>query len=301
MTLQQLRYAVAVTECGSISEAAKNLFITQPSLTHAIKELENELHITLFIRNNKGILLSHEGEEFIGYARQVLEQQNLLEEKYMNRKPAKQHYGVSTHHYTFAVNAFLDLVHQFGDEAYDYSLREEKTFAIIENVATLKSNLGVLYLNDFNEAVIRKLLRERELTFELLFIAKPHVFLGSRNPLATRKSLDLKDLEPYPYLCFDQGEYNSFYFAEEILSTRQHQKTIKVTDRATMSNLIVGMNGYTVCSGLLGDALNGNDMVSIPLDLDEEMRIGVIERANSVGSRLSDFYKEALLRHCKTM
>ena len=154
MTLLQLKYAVTAANAGTISEAAKQLFITQPSLTSAIHELENELGITIFQRTNKGILVSAEGEEFLGYARQVIEQTGLIEERYFGTAPVKHQFCVSTQHYSFAVEAFVELLHQYGGEEYDFRIRETQTYEIIEDVAKLKSEIGVLYLNQFNENVL---------------------------------------------------------------------------------------------------------------------------------------------------
>ena len=189
MTLQQLKYVVMVAKKGTISEAAQSLFISQPSLTNAIKELEKELQITIFNRTNKGIYISKEGEEFLGYARQVLEQTNLLEERYLKSTPVKRNFCVSTQHYSFAINAFVDFIQEYGREEYDFSLRETATHEIIEDVTRLKSEIGILYLNDFNETILMKLIRENNLKFEELFQAKPHIFISSHNPLAKKNKV----------------------------------------------------------------------------------------------------------------
>ena len=249
MTLLQLKYAVTAATAGTISEAAKQLFITQPSLTSAIHELENELGITIFQRTNKGILVSAEGEEFLGYARQVIEQTNLIEERYLGTAPLKHQFCVSTQHYSFAVEAFVELLHQYGGEEYDFRIRETQTYEIIEDVARLRSEVGILYLNKFNETILQKTLKEHDLKFHPLFVAHPHVFVSSFSPLAKKERITLEDLAPYPRLSYEQGEHNSFYFSEEILSTRESKKDIVVRDRATLFNLLIGVNGYTICSG----------------------------------------------------
>lgn len=294
MTLQQLKYAIAVAEKETISEAAKELFISQPSLTNAIKELENELHITIFNRTNKGIAVSNEGAEFLGYARQVIEQSSLLEERYLSKKPSKQHFSVSSQHYAFSVNAFVDLVKQYGFEEYEFILRETRTYEIIEDVKTLKSEIGVLYLNEFNEKVMRKLIKENDLIYEELFVARPHVFLSAKHPLTKKQSVTLEDLENYPHISFEQGDYNSFYFSEEILSTLDRKKKIKVSDRATLFNLVIGLNAYTITTGVISEELNGKDIVAIPLEADEAIRVGTIRHKNVALSRLGEIYMKAL-------
>lgn len=212
MTLQQLKYIVTVAEAGNITEAAKELFISQPSLTNAIRELEKEMNVVIFNRTNKGINLTKEVELFLGYARQVLEQAAILEDKYKGNGGSKKQFCVSTQHYSFAVNAFVDLVKKYGQDEYDFSLRETQTYEIIEDVARMKSEIGILFLNEFNETVIKKLLKANDLEFTQLFVAKPHVFISRKHPLSDRKMITNEDLEPYPYLSFEQGEHNSFYF-----------------------------------------------------------------------------------------
>lgn len=300
MTLQQLKYIVTVAETGNITEAARRLFISQPSLTNAIRELETEMQITIFKRTNKGVTISDEGDMFLSYARQILEQANLLEEKFKNTDKQSPRFSVSCQHYSFAVNAFVDVIREFDANRYDFTLRETQTHEIIEDVSRLKSEIGILYTSSKNEEIILKLIKQNGLKFEELFVAKPHVFICANHPLADREALDLKDLEEYPYLSFEQGEYNSFYFSEEILSTLDRNKNIKVRDRATLFNLVIGLNGYTVSSGVISRELNGENIIAKPLQVDEYMRIGIITQKNMPLSRYGQAYVEALKRHIAT-
>lgn len=297
MTLQQLKYVIEVADKGSMSEAAKSLFISQPSLSNAIKDLENEIHLSIFIRSNKGITVSRDGREFLGYARQVIEQSSLMEERYLGNKGFKQRFSVSTQHYSFAVNAFVDLIKEYGAEQYEFTLRETRTYEIIDDVKNLQSEIGILYMNEFNEKVISRMIRENDLTFEKLFKAEAHVFVSSKNPLAFKEKVTLKELEDYPYLSFEQGEYNSFYFAEEILSVIERKKIIKVSDRATLFNLLIGLDGYTICSGIISEELNGKDIVSVPLEAEDSMIVGFITHKNATISRLGELYIDALKKY----
>lgn len=297
MTLQQLKYVITVAETGTITEAANRLYVSQPSLTNAIHELEKEMNIVIFNRTNKGITLSKEGDDFLGYARQVLEQAAILEDKYKGNPGGKKQFCVSTQHYSFAVNAFVDLIKQYGQEEYDFSLRETQTYEIIEDVSRMKSEIGILYVSSQNEEIIRKLIAKNDLKFEELFVAKPHVFISARHPLAEKEAISLDDLEEYPYLSFEQGEYNSFYFSEEILSTLDRKKNIKVRDRATLFNLVIGLNGYTVSSGVISKELNGENIIAKPLLVDEYMKIGTITQKNMAPSRYGAVYMEALRHH----
>ena len=297
MTLQQLKYVTTVAQTGTISDAAKKLFISQPSLTKAVRELEKEMEITIFERTNRGIVISKEGETFLGYARQVLEQAALLEETYKKKAGRKQEFCVSTQHYSFAVNAFVELIEQYGSEKYDFCLRETQTYEIIEDVAQMKSEIGILYLNDFNRTVLEKLIKEHDLVFTELFVAKPHIFVSTKNPLAGKKSVTIEELEPYPYLSFEQGEHNSFYFSEEIFSATERRKNIRVRDRATLFNLLIGLNGYTVCSGVIDKELNGSGIIAVPLADEGDMRIGYIRHQRGLSSRLAYTYIDALRKY----
>ena len=298
MTLKQLEYVVKVAECGTVSGAAKALFVAQPSLSAAIQELESEMHLTLFHRTNKGVIVTKEGEVFLSYARQILEQTALLESRYKGDPVRKQAFCVSTQHYSFAVNAFVDVIRRFDAYQYDFTIREEQTHEIIEDVTNLKSELGVIYLSSKNTEVLSKLLKRNELEFTELFTATPHVFICDSHPLASKKSITMDDLQDYPYLTYEQGEYNSQYFSEEFVSTLDSRKNIRVRDRATLFNLIIGLNGYTVCSGVLSAELNGKNIISKPLDVEEYMRIGIITRKGVVLSRYAREYIEALKAHC---
>lgn len=290
MTLKQLQYISTVAEVGNITEAAKRLFITQPSLSFAIHELEKEYDITIFTRSKKGIELTSEGYEFLGYARQVLEQLDLIDERYKEKRAIKQRFCVSSQHYSFAVEAFVQLVKSFERSKYEFHMRETQTYEIINDVAHLKSEIGLLYMNKFNETVIRKTLRDNDLSFYTLFVAKPHVFISNNSPLAGKNAITPQDLKPYPRLSFEQGSHNSFYFSEEILSTMDCDKELFVCDRATLFNMLVGMQGYTVSSGIISEELNGPHIISRPLLIDDYMEIGYILPSAIHSSSLTQNY-----------
>ena len=294
MTLQQLRYVIEVARSRSISKAAQNLFISQPSLSNALKEVEKEMGITIFSRTNKGIVITPEGSEFLGYARQVVEQAELLENRYSNTSSPQQHFSVSAQHYAFAVSAFVQLLKEYDREEYEFTLRETKTYEIIDDVKNLRSEIGILYENEFNKKVIRKFLREGDLKFHKLFEAKPHVFISSKNPLVKQEYVTLSDLRPFPYLSFEQGDYNSFYFSEEILSTLSRPKNIRVSDRATLFNLLIGLNGYTISTGVISHELNSEDIVAVPLKVEERITVGYITHKNVKNSTLANAYIQYL-------
>ena len=297
MTLAQLRYAITVAKAGSMNEAARSLFISQPSLSSAIKELEEETGIELFRRSNRGISVTPEGEEFLGYARQVVEQYELMESKYIFKEQSRKKFSVSTQHYTFAVNAFVELVKQFGMDEYEFAVHETKTYQIIEDVRNFKSEIGILYLNDFNRKVLTKLFHEFGLEFHELMNCSIYVYMWKGHPLAEKKLISLDELKEYPCLSFEQGGNNSFYFAEEVLSTYEYKRLIKADDRATMLNLMVGLNGYTLCSGIICEELNGSDYCAVKLDSDEVMTIGYLARKGASISQLGQKYLEEISKY----
>ena len=298
MTLQQLKYAVTVADTRNITEASRRLFISQPSLTAAIRELEEEMGIRLFSRSNKGVSITNEGDEFLSYARQVLEQANLLEDRFKSKDGSSGNtiFSVSCQHYSFAVNAFVDVIRKFGGKEYDFTLRETQTHEIIDDVAKLKSEVGVLYLSSKNQKVIETLLKKNNLIFEPLFTTNLHVFISSKNPLAKKKKIKISDLKNYPYLTYEQGDFNSFYFAEEPLTEVDFdcRKNIQVRDRATLFNLLIGLDGYTICSGIISHELNGPEIIARPLDTEDFMTVGIITRKDMSLSRYGAAYIEAL-------
>ncbi|WP_400159200.1 LysR family transcriptional regulator [Arthrobacter sp. BPSS-3] len=278
LTLQQLRYFIEVAAEGSISAAADLLYVAQPTMSAAMKDLEARVGRALLVRSARGVTLTADGAEFLGYARQVVEQFALLEQRYLGRPPTRRLLGVSTQHYSFAVDAFVRMVKATDVAEYEFSLRESRTWDIIEDVRTLRSEIGILYRNDFNRKIIDKLLRESGLAFTPLFHADPHIFVARNNPLASKERATLDDLAGLPRLTFDQGANNSFYFAEEILSTMSSKQEIRVSDRATIFNLMIGLHGYTISTGIISGELDP-EIVAIPLDVDERIEIGWIGHA----------------------
>ena len=303
MTIQQLNYVITISEKGSLNKAAESLFVSQPSLTSAVRELEKELGITLFNRGGKGVTLTNDGAEFIQYARQVVSQYDRLLDKYGKSGNLRKKFGISTQHYSFAVKSFVEMVKHFDTDEYDFAIRETRTREVIDDVTTGRSEVGILYLSDFNRKAIGKLLKTSQLEFHPLIKCEPYVYLWKGHPLAGRKSIQLRELRDYPCLSFEQGPSGSFYFAEEVLSTYDYIRTIKATDRATMLNLMVGLNGYTLCSGIICEELNGPDYVAVAFEDTEEevaagrMEIGYISKQNMLLSRLAEEYIRELRRY----
>ena len=292
MTLQQLKYILAIAATGSMNKAAEQLYVSQPSLTSSVQELEKEIGIKVFNRSGRGVTLTNDGVEFVQYARQVVGQFDVLSEKYSGKGRVKKKFGVSTQHYSFAVKAFVEMVNEFDTAEYEFAVRETKTAEVISDVATMRSEIGIIYFNDFNRKSLTKLLNSNGLEFHTLTRCFPFVYLWKGHPLAKQKKITFEQLADYPCLSFEQGDNSSFYLAEEILSTNNYQRTIKANDRATMLNLMVGLNGYTLCSGIICEELNGSDFVAVPFedDSDEQMEIGYITLKNVILSEMAEIY-----------
>lgn len=302
MTIQQLRYLLAISETGSLNKAAELLYVAQPSLTSAVKELEKEMGITIFHRSGRGVTLTNDGAEFLLHARQIYSQYELVMEKYGKPEGLKKKFGVSTQHYSFAVKAFVEMVKAFDTSKYEFAIRETKTRDVIDDVSTLKSEIGILYRSDFNRKIITRLLEANDLAFYRLVDCQAYVYLWKGHPLANEKSIRFAQLEPYPCLSFEQGDNSSFYFAEEILSDNEYPRTIKACDRATMLNLMVGLGGYTLCSGIICEELNGTDYVAVPFEADERnpngvMEIGYLIKKNTLPSRMGSQYIQELKKY----
>lgn len=302
MTLQQLHYAIVISETGSLNKAAEILYISQPSLSESMRELEKEIDITIFHRSKRGVSLTNDGIEFISYARQVYNQYENLLDKYGEGGIRKKKFGVSTQHYSFAVKSFVELVKNFNVAEYEFAIRETKTREVIEDVSSMRSEIGIIYFNNFNRGVLSKLLRNNELIFHRLIICDIYVYLWKGHPLAEKKSIKFSELADYPCLSFEQGGNSSFYFAEEALSTKDYPRIIKANDRATMLNLMVGLNGYTICSGIICEELNGGDYLAIPLEKDDDiaddkMEIGYIIRKNQILSSIGTMYIEEMKKY----
>ena len=306
MTLQQIYYVLTISEHSSMNKAAEALYISQPTLTSAVRELESELGITVFRRSGKGTELTTEGEEFLIYARQLYQQYELINEKYTDPSNVKRRFGVSSQHYSFTVKAFVETVKQFDMQKYEFAMREVQTLEVIRDVSSLKSEIGILYINDFNQRVMNKILRDNELEFHKLIDCKAYVYIWKNHPLAKNESISFDELSDYPCLSFEQGEKGSFYFSEEILSMNEYPRMIKAADRSTMLNLMVGLYGYTLCSGIICEELNGSDFIAVPFRSDDDnpnqtMEIGYILKKNVPISNIGEIYIKELTKYLQNV
>ncbi|OCN03630.1 LysR family transcriptional regulator [Erysipelotrichaceae bacterium MTC7] len=295
MKLVQLHYFITIAKMKSINQAAQELYVSQPTLTSAIQELEQELGISLFTRTGRGVQLTNEGQEFLIYVRQLYGQYETIVDKFVLKENYKKKFGVSCQHYSFAIKAFVEMAKQFDMNQYAFAIRETKTMEIIDDVSSLKSEVGILFLNEFNRKVMMRNFNQAQVEFHPLICCKAYVYLWKHHPLASQKSITFSQLKDYPCLSFEQGEHHSFYVAEEILADHEYAQTIRVNDRSTMLNLMVGLSGYTLCSGIICEELNGTDFVTVAYEADEqnpntEMEIGYITRKQSYLSDMGKSY-----------
>ena len=300
MTLQQIHYALMISEYGSMNKAADKLGISQPTLTSAVRELEREIGSEIFLRTSKGAVPTAEGEEFLKSVGQLYRQYELVCEKFVD-KDIKRKFGVSTQHYSFAVSAFIETVKQFGTLEFEFAIRETETLNVIRDVGSLRSEIGVLYISNFNRKPITKLLEENELEFVGLIKCRAYVYMWRGHPLAGEPSIGLGQLAPYPCLSFEQNGKNGYLFAEEILSENIYPRMIKATDRAAMGELMKELYGYTLCSGILCEEMNGSEYVVVPFREDSEnpnsiMEIGYIRKKHGSLSEIGERYITELKR-----
>ena len=295
MTLQQLRYVTAVAETGTISGAAKVLFISQPSLTAAIQELEKEMDITIFLRTNRGVVLSREGDEFLGYARQVLMQAELLEDRYSVRPSHRQQFAVSAQHYNFAARVFARVVRDMGGEKYSMAFRETTTYEVIEDVGRMRSEVGVLLMTEQNGEVLRRLFREYELTYTELVRKDATVYVDKNHPLAGRGEVTEDELAPYPCVTFEQGTHNAVFFSEDISMPAVTPRHILVRDRATANDLTREINAYQPGIGL-DDEVSRSVYQSSVLYLKPRKQVGLgyIVRNHMLLSPMAQAYIQAM-------
>lgn len=293
MTLQQLRYVIDVAETGSLSAAAKRLFISQPSLSAAIKGIEDRIGITIFLRNNRGVSLTKEGQEFVRYAKQVALQADVLETKYAEDRTPRQRFSISSQHYTFASIAFSQLINRYSASDYELKLRETTTQEVIDDVKNLDSEVGIIFLSRDNEQVIGRILKESDIVFSVLFTVYPHVLIGKRHPLFTAKKLSLTDIEDYPCISFSQGEHNPVYFSEEVMSALRQRRSIVISDRGALADILIHTDAYIFSTGVY---LSGyvNDIASIPLDVKEKIRICLIRHKDMTISPICKAYQDIL-------
>ncbi|MBQ9208605.1 MAG: LysR family transcriptional regulator [Oscillospiraceae bacterium] len=295
MTLQQIKYALVIAEAGSLNKAAEILYISQPSLSSSIKELEGDTGITIFTRNSRGVIPTPEGEEFLSYARQVYQQYELLTDKYSGKAKRKHRFGVSSQHYSFAVDAFVKTVELYDTIGFDFAFRETRTMDVIEDVGSAKSEIGIIFKSDYNEKIIDKMLKVNDLEFTSLIRCRAYVYIHKDHPLADHESIAFDELLDYPCLMFEQGDSIPGFFAEEILSDKEYPRVIRTTDRATNLNFMIGLNGFTLCSGIVSEELNGSDYRMIPFREDDEnrntiMNIGYITKKKTIRSDIAGDY-----------
>lgn len=299
MTLQQILYVLTVAKEGSMNKAADVLYISQPTLTSSIHSLEKELSIQIFNRNSHGVALTNEGTDFLTYARQIYQQYEMLKDRYEDPKSRRRNFRVSSQHYSFATKAFVETVKKYGTSKYDFAISETKTMHVIEDVGNSLSEIGVLYLSNHNRRYLEKQFENWNLEFHKLSDCDAFVYLYRYHPLANKKSITYEELQAFPNMSFEQGQDASLYTAEEILVENEFSQKIKVNDRATMLNLMRGLNGYTLCSGVICEELNGDDYIAVPYEADKDnpnsvMEIGWISRKHAILSDIGKDYVQEL-------
>ena len=298
MNINQIKYVLAVANSSSMREASTRLYISQPALSASIHELEEELGILIFERTNKGISLTDEGREFISYAQKAVGQYEILEDRYLSKDSGKERFSVSTQHYNFSIKAFTDTIRSMEPEKYVFSIHETKTKEVLEDVQSLKSEIGIISFSSSNENVIKKLFKDYQLEFVPLVKRDTYIYVWKNHKFASRKTISLAELKEYPCVSFDQTNDGSFYLTEEAMADYDFDKMIKSDDRATTMEIIAELGGYSVGSGMLsGDDAILKGLVSIKLKEEDPLIIGYITRKGITLSAYGKKYVEELLKY----
>ena len=298
MNINQIKYVLAVANSSSMREASTRLYISQPALSASIHELEEELGILIFERTNKGISLTDEGREFISYAQKAVGQYEILEDRYLSKDSGKERFSVSTQHYNFSIKAFTDTIRSMEPEKYVFSIHETKTKEVLEDVHSLKSEIGIISFSSSNENVIKKLFKDYQLEFVPLMKRDTYIYVWKNHKFASRKTISLAELKEYPCVSFDQTNDGSFYLTEEAMADYDFDKMIKSDDRATTMEIIAELGGYSVGSGMLsGDNAILKGLVSIKLKEEDPLIIGYITRKGITLSAYGKKYVEELLKY----
>ena len=298
MNITQIKYVLEIASSSSMREAATKLFVSQPALSASVSELEDELGILIFERTNKGISLTDEGREFVSYAKKAVGQYEILEDRYLSKDSDKERFSVSTQHYNFAIKAFTDVIKTADPERYVFSVHETKTRDVLEDVRTMKSEVGIISFSGASERVIKKLFREYQLEFTPLMQRETYAYVWKDHKFAKRKNISIEELKDYPCVSFDQTDDSNFYLTEEAMADYDFQKMIKSDDRATTMEIIAELHGYSIGSGMLANdnaILQG--MVSIKLKEEDPLTIGYIIRKGSQLSVYGQAYVEELLKY----
>ena len=298
MNINQLKYVLEIADSSSMREASTRLYISQPALSASIRELEEELGILIFERTNKGISLTDEGRDFISYAKKAVGQYEILEDRYLAKDSGRERFSVSTQHYNFAIKAFTAVIQSMQPEKYSFSIHETKTKEVLDDVRSLKSEVGVVSFSGSNEAVIRKLFRDYDLEFTPLMKKETYVYVWKDHELAGRKEISIEEMQKYPCISFDQSDDGRFYLTEEAMADYSFDKMIKSDDRATSMEIIAELGGYAIGSGMLSEedaVLQG--LTSIKLKEEDPLTIGYITRKGSRLSVYGDAYIAELLKY----
>lgn len=298
MHINQLKYVLEIAASSSMREASTKLYISQPALSASIRELEEELGILIFERTNKGISLTDEGREFLSYAKKTVAQYEILEERYLHKDSDKERFSVSTQHYNFAIKAFTDVIKEMDPAQFIFSIHETKTKEVLEDVRTMKSEVGIVSFSGSNEALMKKLFRDYQLSFTPLMRRETYVYVWHTHPFAGRSEISIEEMQQYPCISFDQSDDSNFYLTEEAMADYSFRKMIKSDDRATSMEIIASLEGYSIGSGMLSGSdaiLQG--LVAIKLKEEDPLTIGYITRNGSTLSMYGKAYVEKLLQY----
>lgn len=289
MTIQQCKYVLEILKMGSFNEAAKTLYIAQSSLSAAVKALETELNIKIFVRSNNGVCLTSDGAEFVRYASQIIEQNNFILEKYKSGKNCPKLY-IATQHYDFIADIFGKMLNSVTDDSYKISLIETKTYNVINEVENGYCDIGIIAIKNTDFDIMKRILLNKKLNFTSILKTSPHVFVRKDHPICNSNILTYSELVKYPFVSYEQGKHSISFFTEEITENSDVKKHIEISDRASLMNVLLATDGYTVGTGIMPSTLNEGKIISIPLESNSYYNIGYILHTDRKHSDLTAYF-----------
>ncbi len=300
MTIQQCRYILEIVKQGSFNEAAKAMFVAQTSISGAVKSLEEELGIKIFERSNKGVFLTDDGAELVRYAKQLVSNADYITERYGG--PARiSKISISSQHYDFVAEVFGHFLSENAEGDFDFSIREVETVNVIDDVEKSFSDVGIIAIKDTDMDIMERLLAGKKIEFKSLFKTPFHVYIGKNHPLSSNSIITFSELSEYPYITYEQGGHNSSMFTEEFSDKINSSKNVRITDRATLMNMLFITECYTIGTGTMNySKLSGGNILSVPLDTSGEYIIGYIVRRDKNLSTLVRKFVDELAQFFKT-
>lgn len=271
MNIQQLRYVVAIANSGTFREAAEKMYVSQPSLSISVRDLEKELGFKIFRRTSSGTFLTRRGMEFYEKAQELVKGFDVFQNQYANPEEEKDEFSIASQHYDFLPPTITAFSQQYPDYK-NFRIFESTTVQILDEVAQGHSEIGIIYLNNQNQKGIMQRIEKLGLEVIELIPFQTHIYLREGHPLAKKKELVMEDLADLPTVRFTQEKDEYLYYSENFVDTSASSQMFNVTDRATLNGILERTNAYATGSGFLdSDSVNGITVIPLNDNLNNRM------------------------------